>query len=60
MTLAERLRNDGYHEGLLEAIELGISIKFENQRQTFMSLIQKIQDIEKLKKLSERLITHRN
>ena len=57
MTTIERWKNEGYYKGLLEAIDLGLSIRFESHRDTLMSLVKKTQDIEKLKKIKETIRT---
>ncbi len=57
MALAERLRNEGRQqgivEGLLGAIELGLGIKFGPQGMKLMPAIRRIQDVERLRAIKE-------
>jgi predicted transposase/invertase (TIGR01784 family) len=57
MTLAEKLHNEGRLEGKLEglreAIELGITLKFPGDIDTVMAGVNKIDDLDTLKKIKE-------
>ena len=60
MTLAEQLRtegaNKGYERGLLEAIELGVNLKFgEEHAQKIMPTIREIHDVSRLQALKDAL-----
>ena len=60
MTLAEQLRtegaNKGYERGLLEAIELGVNLKFgEEHAQKIMPTIRAIHDVNRLQALKDAL-----
>lgn len=68
MTLAEQLRNEGwtngvnhglnqgYERGLIEAIELGVSLKFgEENALKFMPMIQAIHDVNRLQTIKDAL-----
>ncbi len=65
MTLAEKLRDEGYKdghkkgklEGLLEAIELGLSLRFDDQGLKLMPYIQQIKDTDRLKSIKEAVKT---
>lgn len=61
MPLAEKIRTEGYkkghQEGLLEAIELGLSLRFGDKSLKLMSLIKQIQDINRLKAIKEAIKT---
>lgn len=61
MLFMERLKKEGYDqgicEGLLEGIELGLSIRFGEKGVEMMSRIRKIQDIGRLKALKEIIKT---
>ncbi len=57
MTLAERLRNEGYQEGVQEAIDMGLSLRFPQAHQELMPLILRIQDLEKLKQIKAAIKT---
>ncbi len=65
MTLAERLKNEGYHkgvqdtirEGYIKTINLGLNLKFPNQYHTFMSFINQIRDNQKLEKIADAFLT---
>ncbi|HAO19387.1 MAG TPA: hypothetical protein DCQ37_02160 [Desulfobacteraceae bacterium] len=48
MTIAEKMRKEGYRQGILEAIEMGLSIKFGDESLKMMSLIRRIRKSEKL------------
>ncbi|QTA82327.1 Putative transposase, RpnA-like [Desulfonema limicola] len=78
MTLAERLKNEGYQNAMkdtekliknaektvknaerttqIEAIQMGLMIKFKDQYQKFMAVIDKVEDIEKLKQIKQAVI----
>jgi len=60
MTLAETLHNEGKIEGLLEAIELGMSLKFPDKIYTVMSGIQKIRDINVLRQIMDTIKSARS
>ncbi len=64
MTIADILRKEGYEKGIqqgfLEAIELGLSLKFGDESLKIMSLVQKIREIEKLKSLKNAIRTARD
>ena len=57
MTLAEKLHNEGRLEGKLEglreAIELGITLKFPGDIDTVMAGVNKIDDLDTLKQITE-------
>ena len=67
MTIGERLRKEGFeqgiqqgiqqgvHEGLLEAIDLGLLLRFEDQSQVLMKLVNQIDDVEKLRAIKDAL-----
>ena len=65
MTLAERIRQQGIHEGiqqgirqgLLEAIELGISLRFGAEGSRLLHSISQIKDINRLKAIKEAVKT---
>ncbi|MCP4110119.1 MAG: Rpn family recombination-promoting nuclease/putative transposase, partial [Desulfobacteraceae bacterium] len=69
MTLAEKLRNEGIQigeerghqqglrEGLLEAVEIGLSLRFGDQGLKLMPFIQQIQDTDRLKSIKEAVKT---
>jgi predicted transposase YdaD len=64
MTLAEKLHNEGKAEGkiegLLEAIELGMSLKFPDKIYAVMSGIQKISDINVLRQIMDTIKSARS
>jgi len=45
----------GVHEGLLEAIDLGLLLRFEDQSQVLMKLVNQIDDVEKLRAIKDAL-----
>ena len=64
MTLAEQLRkegwttgiNQGYERGLIEAIELGVSLKFgESDALKIMPLVREIHDVNRLQTIKDAL-----
>ncbi len=59
MTAADRLRKEGYEQGvqdgLLEAIDLGLSLRFENQSQVLMKIVSQIDDVDRLRTIKEAL-----
>ncbi|MDM8542326.1 Rpn family recombination-promoting nuclease/putative transposase [Desulfococcaceae bacterium HSG9] len=67
MTAADRLRKEGYEQGvqqgirqgvqdgLLEAIDLGLSLRFEDQSQMLMKIVSQINDIDRLRTIKEAL-----
>ena len=57
MTLAEKLHNEGKLEGLREAIELGITLKFPGDIDTVMARVNKIDDLDTLKNIKEAIKT---
>ncbi|MCP4345644.1 MAG: hypothetical protein GY795_08965 [Desulfobacterales bacterium] len=61
MTLAEKLRNEGYQlghqKGLCEGIELGLSIRFGDQSLKLMPYIWQIQDTDRLKTIRDAVKT---
>ncbi len=69
MTLAEKLRNEGiqigeergekrgHRLGLLEAIELGLSLRFDDQGLKLMPFIQQIKDTDRLKSIKDAIKT---
>jgi hypothetical protein len=60
MTLAETLHNEGKIEGLLEAIELDMSLKFPDKIYTVMAGIQKISDINVLRQIMNTIKSARS
>jgi len=64
MTLAEKIHNEGKLEGeikgLKEAIELGITLKFPGDIDTVMARVNKIDDLDTLKKIEEAIKTARD
>jgi len=68
MTLAEKIHNEGRLEGRLEgeikglkeAIELGITLKFPGEIDTVMARVNKIDDLDTLKKIKEAIKTARD
>jgi len=57
MTLAEKLRNEGEIKGLKEGIEIGITLKFPEDIDMMMKMINKIEDLDTLNKIKEALKT---
>ena len=63
MTLAEKLRKEGHvqglEQGLLEGIELAVSIKFgdSDDCKTIMTKIKTIQDLNRLKALKGKILS---
>ncbi len=60
MTLAEQLRREGekkgYEQGLLEGIELGLTLKFgEDNTKKIMPIIRAIHDLARLQAIKEAL-----
>jgi len=55
MTIAERLRHEGIHQGLLEGIEGMLDIKFGGPGLSLMNRIKKLSDIKKLEEIKELL-----
>ena len=60
ITLVETLHNEGKIEGLLEAIELGMSLKFPDKVYNVMSGIQKIRDINVLRQIKDTIKSARS
>ncbi len=60
MTLAEQLRNEGFQKGLLEAVELGLNLKFGDAGTKLMPKVREIQDADKLKMIKESLKSMNN
>ena len=60
ITLVETLHNEGKIEGLLEAIELGMSLKFPDKVYNVMSGIQKIRDINVLRQIKDAIKSARS
>ncbi len=57
MTLAEKLRNEGKLEGLREAIELGITLKFPGDIDAVMARVNVLDDLETLTAVKEAIKT---
>jgi len=67
MTAADRLRKEGFEQGilqgvqqgvqqgLLEAIDLGLLLRFEDQCQMLMKIVGQIDDIDKLRKIKDAI-----
>jgi len=63
MTAADILRKEGFkqgvqqgiQDGLLEAIDLGLLLRFEDQSQVLMQIISQIDDVEKLRAIIEAI-----
>ena len=60
VTLAEKWRNEGKIEGLKDAIELGLTIKFPENSNTVMGIVKQIYDLDLLVKLKEAVKTSRD
>jgi len=60
VTLAEKWRNEGKIEGLKDAIELGLTIKFPENSNTVMGTVKQIYDLDLLVKLKEAVKTSRD
>ncbi len=65
MTLAEKLRKEGFEQGirvgelsgLIEAVELGLTLRFGDQSLKLMPLIRQIQDTDRMKVIKEAVKT---
>nr|WP_319493586.1 hypothetical protein [uncultured Desulfobacter sp.] len=61
MTLAEKLRQEGKiegkQEGLRDAIELGMTLKFPDHMNEVMEQVTNLNDLEALKKIKEAIKT---
>lgn len=59
MAFADQIRNEGFlegmHQGMLEGIELAISLKFGDKAMGLMALLKNIQDIDLLKKIKDSI-----
>nr|WP_321399470.1 hypothetical protein [uncultured Desulfobacter sp.] len=57
--LSEQLRKEGIEQGLLEGIELAVSIKFgdSDDCKTIIAKIKTIQDINRLKALKGKILS---
>ncbi|OGQ90483.1 MAG: hypothetical protein A2464_13060 [Deltaproteobacteria bacterium RIFOXYC2_FULL_48_10] len=57
MTLAEKLRNEGLEQGLLEGIEFSVGIKFgdSDDCKSITAKIKNIRDIKQLKALKGKI-----
>ncbi len=59
MTIAEKLYKEGLergiHQGLVNAIELGLEIKFGAQASVLLSAIRQVTDIDRLKAIREAI-----
>ena len=72
MTLAEKLRKEGYdkgvqhgtqqgiQQGLADGIEVAVSLKFTHDAARIMPLIYQIKDISLLKALKSAVLTSKN
>ncbi len=68
MTLAEKLRNEGIQigkkiaedQGLCEAIELGLSLRFGDQSLKLMPFITQIKDTDRLRPIKDAIKTARD
>ncbi len=68
MTLAERFRKEGFEQGiqqgvrqgLLEAIDLGLLLRFKDQSQMLMKIISQIDDVDKLRAIKDALKSVKN
>ncbi len=62
--VAENFKNEGIQQGvrhnLSEALEFGLSLRFEDQSQELMKLVSQIQDIAKLREIKEAIINVKN
>jgi len=56
MTTMERWKNEAERSTQIEVIQMGLMIKFKDQCQKFMAIINKIEDIEKLKQIKQAVI----
>jgi len=54
--LTQKIMQDAEKLTQIEAIQMGLSIKFKDQYQKFMGVINKIEDIEKLKQIKQAVI----
>jgi hypothetical protein len=65
MTLAERLKNEGYQKGVqdtireryIKTINLGLNLKFPDQYQNIMPPVYQIKDNKKLEKIADAFLT---
>ena len=61
MGLHQTIREDGiqqgFHDGLLEAIELGLSLRFGEKGLRLMGRIRRIDDIDRLKAIKNAIIS---
>jgi hypothetical protein len=58
--LAQYIKQIGYTEGVLEAIELGLTIKFGSDGLKHMSVVSRIKDVEKLRAIKDAIKTAAN
>ncbi|MCP4352948.1 MAG: hypothetical protein GY795_46450 [Desulfobacterales bacterium] len=68
MTLAEKLRKEGFEQGirvgdlsgLIEAVELGLTLRFGDQSLKLMPFITQIKDTDRLRSIKDAIKTVRD
>lgn len=56
-TFIEEGRQEGIREGLMKAVDLGLTLKFGKESLKMMEKVSRIKDVERLEAISELILT---
>ena len=60
MEMADQLRNEGFHEGFSQGIRYGlktaITLKFGDNSEDLLDMVNQVNDVEKLSRANEAII----